>query len=100
MVVDAHANFGVFGRQVEAGNDDGLALGSPVHAAAGQHAGRREHDALYRSTRRCRMGGVDVLDVEKGHASEQAALGAAASVCVVVGTAAALAARARRGLAK
>jgi hypothetical protein len=75
---------GALGRQVEPSDDDVLGLGSPRRSAAGQHAGRRKHNALYRSTRRRRPGRVDVLGVKQGQAPEQAALGAAGSVCVAV----------------
>jgi hypothetical protein len=77
VFVDARANLGARGRQVEASDDDVLALGSPGHAAAGQHAGRRKHDALDRSARRRRPGRVGVVGVKQRHAPEQAALGAA-----------------------
>src|SRR5688572_4759725 len=46
VVVDAQADLGLLGRQVEAGDDDALGLGSPGHAAVWEHAGRGEHDAL------------------------------------------------------
>lgn len=42
VFVDPHANFGALGPQVEASEDDVVVLGSPGHAAAGQHAGRRK----------------------------------------------------------
>jgi hypothetical protein len=73
--------------QVESGDDDVLGLAPPTHAAAGQHAGRRKHDALDRSACRRRPGGVGVVRVKQGHAPEQAAHGAAGGVCVLVGDA-------------
>lgn len=52
-----------------------------------QHAGRREHNALDRRTRRRRPGRVDALGVKHSEAPEQATLGAAGSVGVAVGDA-------------
>ena len=84
LLVDAHANLGAPGREVEASDDDVLALGSPGHPAAGQHAGRRKHDALDRGARRRRPNGVDVVGVKQGHATEKVALGTAGRVGVAV----------------
>jgi hypothetical protein len=82
--VDAQSDLGMLGWEVEAGDDDVVGLGSPGHAAVGEDAGWREHDALDRGTHRCRAGRVEVLGSEQRQVAEQAALGAADGVEVAV----------------
>ena len=78
------SDLGVLGWEVEAGDDDVLGFGLPHHAAIGQDAGRREHDALDRGARCGRAGRVEVLGSEQRQVAEQAALGAADGVGVAV----------------
>jgi hypothetical protein len=75
-------HLGLLGRELEAPHDEVLSLGAPGHAAVGQHAGRREHNALQRGASRGRACGVEVVGMEEREAAEQSAFCDAGAVGV------------------